>query len=290
MPRRGPGACNHGDVPEGDVVWGTAKRLHGALAGRPLTCSDFRVPRLATTDLTGRTVISAASRGKHLLIRVEGGLSVHTHLRMDGSWRVRRSSPAAPRDPAIRLVLANRAWQCLGYRLGVVELLRTGEEDSRLGHLGPDLLGADWDPAEAVRRLREQAERPIGEALLDQSRLAGIGNIYKAEVLFLRGVDPWRPVGEVDGLDDLVDLARRLLNANAGRAGQTTTGVRRRGEQTWVYGRANRPCRRCGTPIRRLDQGTQPDERATFWCPSCQPRTGSDESERNDLKRPVSAP
>lgn len=248
------------------MVWDTARRLHDALAGRPLTRSDFRVPRLATADLTGRTVTSASARGKHLLIRVEGELTVHTHLRMDGSWRIRRSSPA-PRDPAIRLVLANDAWLCLGYRLGVVDLWRTADEDRKLGHLGPDLLGPDWDPAEAVRRLREDPDRAIGEALLDQTRLAGIGNIYRAEVLFLRGVNPWLPVGEVDGLEDLVTLAHRLLKANAERPGQITTGVRRRGEQTWVYGRANHPCRRCRTPIRRLDQG----DRIAFWCPNCQP-------------------
>lgn len=253
-------------MPEGDVVWGTARRLNGALAGRPLTRSDFRVPRLATADLTGRAVTSAVSRGKHLLIRVDGGLTVHTHLRMDGSWRIRRSSPA-PRDPAIRLVLANEAWLCLGYRLGLVELWRTADEERELGHLGPDLLGPDWDPAEAVRRLRERPGRPIGEALLDQTRLAGIGNIYKAEVLFLRGVHPWRPVGEVDDLEGLVALAHRLLRAGAERTGQTTTGVRRRGERTWVYARANHPCRRCATPIRRLGQ----DDRTTFWCPNCQP-------------------
>lgn len=261
------------------MVWATARRLHEALAGRRLTVSDFRVPRLATTDLTGRDVISAAARGKHLLIRVEGGLTVHTHLRMDGSWRIRRAVPSgtasgtvrAPRSPDIRLVLANDEWQALGYKLGVVELVPTAQEDRLLGHLGPDLLGPDWDAGEAVRRLRARPDEPIGEALLDQTRLAGIGNVYKAEVLFLRGVDPWRPVGTVDGLDELVGLARRLLTANVGRPGIITTGDRRRGEQTWVYGRGGRPCRRCGTTVRRADQGERPQERITFWCPTCQP-------------------
>jgi endonuclease VIII len=257
-------------VPEGDIVWLTAQRLHRALAGRALTRSDFRVPRLATTDLRGRKVHEALACGKHLLIRVEGELTVHTHLRMDGSWRIRPAGPFSP-DHRLRLVLANTEWQALGYSLGVVEMLRTSDEDRAVGHLGPDLLGPGWDPAEAVRRLCEQPERAIGEALLDQTRLAGIGNLYKAEVLFLRGVHPWRPTGAVADLEDLVELAHRLLDANKGRYDQVTTGVDRRGREHWVYGRAGRPCRRCGTPIERGDQGPGPYDRVTFWCPHCQP-------------------
>jgi endonuclease-8 len=258
-------------VPEGDVVWAAARRLREALAGRVLTRTDFRVPRSATADLTGRRVTDVVSRGKHLLVRVEGDITVHTHLRMDGVWRVRPAREPIPRDHRLRLVLANAEWQALGFSLGVVELLRTSQEDRVVGHLGPDLLGPDWDAAEAVRRLLEVPERPIGEALLDQTRLAGIGYLYKAEVLFLRGVHPWRPVGEISDLEALVELARRLMVANRDHVDQVTTGVRWRGERTWVYGRAGRPCRRCGTPIRRADQGGRPQERVTFWCPSCQP-------------------
>jgi endonuclease VIII len=256
-------------MPEGDVVWAAARRLHEALAGRVLTRSDFRVPRAATADLTGRSVLEVVPRGKHLLTRVEGGLTVHTHLRMEGSWRIRPASAPVPRDHRVRLVLANAEWQAVGYSLGIVELIRTGQESRVVGHLGPDLLGPDWDPAEAVRRLREDPARPIGEALLDQTRLAGIGNLYKAETLFLRGVDPWRPVGEVDDLEGMVELARRLLNANKERVDQSTTGTKRPGETTWVYGR--RTCRRCGGRIRRTDQGGPAQERVTFWCPTCQP-------------------
>jgi endonuclease-8 len=257
-------------VPEGDTVHLTAQRLHKALAGRPLTRSDFRVPRLAGTDLRGREVHEALARGKHLLIRVEGGLTVHTHLRMDGSWRIRPAGPF-PSDHRLRLVLANTRWQALGYSLGVVELMRTCDEDRAVGHLGPDLLGPDWNPAQAVRLLRERPERAIGEALLDQTRLAGIGNLYKAEVLFLRGVHPWQSTGAVPDLEDLVELARRLLDANRARYSQVTTGVDQRGREHWVYGRAGRPCRRCGTLIERADQGPGPYDRITFWCPRCQP-------------------
>ncbi|TDB98990.1 DNA-formamidopyrimidine glycosylase family protein [Actinomadura sp. 7K534] len=260
-------------MPEGDVVWLTARRLREALAGRRLTRSDFRVPRYATADLRGRTVLDAVSRGKHLLVRVEGGLTVHTHLMMDGRWRIRPAGPV-PRDHRVRLVLQNAEWQAAGYSLGLVELLRTAEEDKAVGHLGPDLLDPAWDAetaAEAVARLGGQPARPIGEALLDQTRLAGIGNVYKAEILFLRGVGPWTPVGDVPDLPALVELAHRLLDANKERHGHITTGDLGRGREHWVYGRAGRPCRRCGTRVERDHQGAQAGERVTYWCPHCQP-------------------
>jgi DNA-formamidopyrimidine glycosylase len=259
-------------MPEGDAVWRTARRLDAALTGRVLMRSDFRVPRFATTDLRGRTVTETVSRGKHLLTRVDGGLTVHTHLRMDGSWQIRKASGYAPRDHRIRLVLGNDSVDALGYQLGVVEVLPTAAEARAVGHLGPDLLGPDWDAVEAERRLRAAPERPVGEAVLDQRNLAGIGNIYKSEVLFLRGLDPWRAVGTVDDLEALVQLARKLLDANKDRAGQiTTTGNPARGQETWVYGRSGRPCRRCGTPVRAARQA-DPEDRVTYWCPHCQLR------------------
>jgi endonuclease-8 len=261
-------------MPEGDVVWRTARQLDAALAGRTLTRSDFRVPRYATTDLTGRGVLAAISRGKHLLTRVEGDVTIHTHLRMDGSWRVRPANGPVPRDHRVRLVLANAQWQAVGYLLGIVEVLPTSHEDQAVGHLGPDLLGPDWDAAEAVRRLAAQPGRPIGEALLDQRNLAGIGNFYKAEMLFLRGIGPWRTIGDIGdlpALDALVALGKRLIEANKARPTQVTTGNMARGQESWVYGRAGRPCRRCGTPVRSANQGAAPEERVTFWCPACQP-------------------
>ena len=251
-------------------MWLTARRLHQALAGRVLTRSDFRVPRYATTNLTGRVVTEAVSRGKHLLIRTGDGITVHTHLRMDGSWRVRPARERVANSHRIRLILANAEWQAVGYQLGVVEVLPTASERTVVGYLGPDLLGPDWDPAEAERRLRGDPARPVGEALLDQRNLAGIGNVYKAELLFLRGINPWRPVGEVADVAALVGLAQQLLEANKERFGMITTGVARRGEQTWVYGRAGRPCRRCGTPVKSADQGRNTEERITYWCPRCQ--------------------
>lgn len=253
------------------MVWRAARQLHEALADRELTRSDFRVPRYATTDLTGRFVTGAVSRGKHLLIRVDGDVTVHTHLKMEGSWRIGPATGHPLRDHRIRLVLANRQWQAVGHQLGIVEVIRTSMESRAVGHLGPDLLGPDWNVAEAVARLGADPGRVIGEALLDQRNLAGIGNMYKAETLFLRGVSPWRAVADVPALAELVELAQRLLVANKDRIGQVTTGDARRGRSTWVYGRAGQPCRRCGTTISRGDQGPATEERITFWCPHCQP-------------------
>jgi len=237
-------------MPEGDVVWRTARQLNDALAGRVLARSDFRVPRFAAADLTGRTVTAALARGKHLLIRTDDGQSVHSHLRMDGSWRIRPAGRPPPRDHRVRVVLGNDAWQATGYLLSMVEILPTSQEDRLVGHLGPDLLGPDWDAAEAVRRLRQDPARPIAEALLDQRNLAGIGNLYKCEVLFLRGISPWQPVGGSGDLDALVGLARRLLDANKDRVGQVTTGRRERGAETWVYRRPGPGCRTGGRGAR----------------------------------------
>ncbi|MBM7090271.1 Fpg/Nei family DNA glycosylase [Streptomyces sp. SID9913] len=259
-------------MPEGDTVWQAAKRLHGALAGRVLTRSDLRVPRFATADLTGRTVLDVTPRGKHLLTRIEGGLTLHSHLRMDGSWRVFAPGQRWNGGPAhqIRAILANADRAAVGYRLPVLELLRTADEDRAVGHLGPDLLGPDWDPDLALANLLQDPDRPIGEALLDQRNLAGIGNVYKSELCFLLGVTPWLPVGQLpaDRAARLAGLARELLDFNRERPVRTTTG--RRGEDLYVYGRRRRPCRRCGTPVRVAEQGDGSRERPTYWCPLCQ--------------------
>ncbi len=257
-------------MPEGDVVWRTARQLDDALTGRVLTRTDFRVPRYATTDLTGGTVTGTVSRGKHLLTRVDSGQTIHTHLRMDGSWRILAAGRAPPRDHRVRLVLANDRWQAVGRLLGMVAVLPTKYEERVVGHLGPDLLGPDWDAADAVRRLQAEPDRPAGDALLDQRNLAGVGNFFLTEMLFLRGVSPWRSVGQVKDLDALVELGRRLLDANKTRIGQVTTGDTAPGRRTWVYGRAGQPCRRCGTRIRRAEQGATGEERVRFWCPACQ--------------------
>lgn len=252
--------------------------LHGALAGARLTASDFRVPQLAAVDLTGWSVIEATSRGKHLLLRLAGGaadrrLTLHSHLRMDGAWRAYRPGARWSGGPArpIRVVLGTPDAVAVGYHLHELALVPTGQEAALVGHLGPDLLGPDWDEPEAVRRLCTQPEREIGDALLDQRNLAGIGNIYRAECLYLSGVSPWTRVAHVPDLGAVVRTARRLLLANRDHPWQVTTGVNGRGRQHWVFARSGRPCRACGTAIRSGRQGQPPYDRVTYWCPRCQP-------------------
>ncbi|WP_413759184.1 Fpg/Nei family DNA glycosylase [Streptomyces sp. MMBL 11-3] len=260
-------------MPEGDTVWRVTKQLHQALAGHVLTRCDLRVPKYALTDLTGRTVLDVAPRGKHLLVRVEGGLTLHSHLRMDGGWRIYapgerwRGGP----DHQIRAILGTVGRTAVGYRLPVLELLRTADEERAVGHLGPDLLGPDWDAGAALANIRRDPGRALGEALLDQRNLAGIGNVYKSELCFLLHVTPWLPVGRLpaEHADRLMALAKKLLDINRERLDRVTTG--RSDQKLYVYGRAGRPCLRCGTRIRVADQGDGSRDRPTYWCPVCQP-------------------
>jgi endonuclease-8 len=258
-------------VPEGDTVWLSAKRLNEALAGAVLTASDFRVPEFATLDLTGHSVHAVVSRGKHLLMRV-GELSIHTHLKMEGSWHLYRpgSSWRRPAHQA-RLVLRTADWVAVGFSLGITEVVATAEEGAVVGHLGPDLLGADWAPETALRNLQREPAVPLFVALLDQRNLAGLGNEYVNELCFLRGMLPTRAVGDVTNLPTVIDLAGRLILANRERAERITTGDSRPGRRVWVYGRAGKPCLRCGTRILQGKLGATPlTERVTFWCPACQ--------------------
>lgn len=250
-------------MPEGDAVRRTARRLARALDGRTLTRTDFRVPQHATADLAGATVLGTVSRGKHLLTRLDGPdgrITLHTHLRMEGSWRTfepgRRWNP---RSHEIRVVLETAGSTAVGYLLGVVELLPTDREEETVGHLGPDLLGPDWDEEEALRRLREHADEPVFEALRDQTLLAGIGTIYAAEVLFVMGVPPATPVGDVPDLPRMVRRVRQMLDQEWSRS-----------NRMWVY--RQRLCRRCGTQVRVDQLGPAGQERSAYWCPSCQVR------------------
>ena len=195
-------------MPEGDSVWRAAHQLHQALAGQTLTGSDFRVPRFATLNLAGWKVHEVVPRGKHLLMRVVGPderkLTIHSHLKMEGTWQV--YPPGGRwRKPGFtaRCVLRTAAADAVGFSLGIVEVVRTEDEDTVVGHLGPDLLGPDWDPAEAEQRIRAAPEVPIGLALLDQRNLAGIGNIYRCEACFLSGIHPATPVSAVADLRTL---------------------------------------------------------------------------------------
>ena len=256
-------------MPEGDTVFQTAARLRHALVGETLTRTDFRVPRFATLDLSGQTVDEVLSRGKHLLVRI-GDVTVHSHLRMEGRWSVfapgeRWNQPAH----LARAVLETPRSVAVGFELGVLEVVPRTAEAEVVGHLGPDLLGPDWDEHEAVRRLTSEPERPLGEALLDQRNLAGIGTIYRTELCFLTGYDPRSPVRVVKDPLRMVRLAHTLLFQNRHLAQIATTGDKRRGRSLWIYGKRNERCPRCGTPIEYAELGEQ--ARSAYWCPSCQP-------------------
>lgn len=262
-------------MPEGDTVWRTALHLDKALTGSVLLQTDFRVPALATLDLSGRTVEATLARGKHLLTRIGDAHTLHTHLKMEGAWHLYKPDTRWRRPThEARVVLRTQDWTAVGFALGVVEVVARDAEDTVVGHLGPDLLGPDWDEDEALRRLLVDPARTVADAILDQRNLAGIGNLYKNELCFLAGVHPRLPIGEVPDLPRLVRRARSALEANKQRVEQTLTGDTRRGQTTWVYRRDKQPCRRCGTRIRVDLQGPETQERATYWCPSCQPDPG----------------
>ncbi|MGI8947094.1 MAG: Fpg/Nei family DNA glycosylase [Ornithinimicrobium sp.] len=263
-------------MPEGDAVWRTARRLHAALAGQVIAHSALRVPRLATTDLSGRHTIEVVSRGKHLLHRIEGDLTLHSHLRMEGSWRVHRGNrlpPAADRH-TVRAVVATGERIAIGDSLGMLDLVRTSQEDRVVGHLGPDLLDPAFDRDLTLANLGKDPGRTVTEALLDQTNLAGIGTIFASEPLFLHGVHPWATVGEVgpDTVAELVDTARRLLVLSCRMGRTTATGRSGRDvvDDAWVHGRVGLPCKRCGDAIRLAPIGQQPRERVIFSCPTCQ--------------------
>jgi endonuclease VIII len=268
-------------VPEGDVVWRSAHRLNAALGGRVLTLSDLRWPSLATVDLTGRMVLETVARGKHLLTRLAptptaGALTLHSHLRMEGGWRVDRSGEPADRrgrSADVRAVLGNDTWTATGSRLGMLDLVATRDEDTLVGHLGPDVLGPDWDLEQVLINLAHRGAEPVGSALLDQRVVAGVGTFYLAETMFLSGRSPWTPVADIPTADlaRIVQRAYDLLHLNRDRIPQVTTGDGRPGREAYVHGRSGRPCRRCGTAVRVAPIGTAPADRVAFYCPHCQP-------------------
>jgi endonuclease VIII len=270
-------------MPEGDTVWRAARLLDRALGGHVLTDSEFRVPKLAVANLTGGIVRQTVSRGKHLLTHIDTQSpngpdapmtrwTLHTHLKMEGAWQV--YSPGQKwRRPShqARVILQAGDHVAVGFSLGIVELIARDEEASVVGHLGPDLLGVDWDEGVALTRLLADPTRRIHEALLDQRVLAGIGNMYAAELCFLHGIHPELPVESVPDATRLLRRAKQVLDANKDRAIQCTTGDLRVGCRTWVYARENQPCLRCATTIRVTMLGDPGRERAAYWCPNCQP-------------------
>lgn len=277
-------------MPEGDTVYLAGRRLDQALAGRTLTHTDFRVPNLATVDLSGRVVRGVHSRGKHLLFRFDDHTTLHTHFRMDGTWHLYRSGDTWRGGPehSVRIILMAGDRVAVGYRLHDIALVPTARENTLVGHLGPDICADNWDEGEAITRLRGVASRSIANALVDQRIIAGIGNIYRCESMFITGVAPQTPVEQLDedSLQRVVRTARELLWRNRDRASQSTTGDERRAH--YVYGRRRARCYRCHTQIRTIAaDATEPwrtdtagtsnrgsaNEQTVFWCPTCQPRS-----------------
>jgi len=249
--------------------------MQRALGGRRILAA--RAPMLAGAGeaLAGRTISSVSARGKNLLVHLDDGSTLRTHMRMTGSWHLYRPGERWRKPGALaRMVLETDAWVAVCFAAPVVELLRPGEAErhTTLTSLGPDVLGETFDYGEAVRRLRALGETPVGEAILAQRAVAGIGNIYKSETLFLTREDPFAPVAALDEkrLARILQRARELMKASLGPAPRSTrpTLSRSAAERTWVYRREGRPCRRCGTGIRMRRQGV--DRRSTYFCPKCQ--------------------
>jgi endonuclease-8 len=260
-------------MPEGDSIHRLARRLAPLLEGREvLTITARRLLNSTTEAIVGHRIVSVEAKGKNLLIHFDDDRALHIHLRMEGRVSVERPrSPFwAPERYEPDLRLAVKGTTIVGRRLAILRLL-TGAQVRRepaLAGLGPDLVTEGWDEAEALARLRALRDREIGDALLVQRVAAGIGNIYKSEVLFLAKIDPRTPVASLDD-DELRALLRRasaLLRKNLGE-GPRITRPTLAGPRLWVYGRGGRPCLRCGTTVKKFVQ----TGRSTYYCPRCQP-------------------
>jgi endonuclease-8 len=262
-------------MPEGDTIRRAARALHEALAGRAVVAFESSLPAVAAAarkvDLVGRTIEAVEARGKHLLVRFSGGPVLHAHQGMHGSWRLARRSDASRWRRSARALIETSYVAAVCSRSPVVELLSPSQAAAHpaLGRLGPDLLAPGFDPEAARRRLRARGDVEIAVALLDQTALAGIGNVYKSEVLFLCGVSPLARVRDLGdaALDGIVSRAGEMMRRNAGPSGpRRITGLAP--GRRWVYRRSGQPCLRCGTAIRRVVQGEQ--ARSTYFCPACQ--------------------
>lgn len=270
-------------MPEGDTIYRSARTLGRALTGAAVVGASAPAPGLRTgavDRLVGQTIGPVESRGKHLLIWfLPSDMALHTHMMMSGSWHLYRSGQAWRKPTRLsRVVLEVPGWTAVCFSAPVCELLTRDQLGSRLAGLGPDALEEEPDLADARRRLDARADWTIGEALLDQRVLAGVGNVYRCEVLFLHGVHPWTRVRDLPQATRgaLITTAVELLKANAGPrpAPRTTTGrpgAVTKGRELAVYGRAHRPCPRCRAAVRVARLGTQ--ARLTYWCPRCQPPT-----------------
>jgi endonuclease-8 len=261
-------------VPEGDTVHRTADRLDAALRGEVVERAELRWPSVPDVDLSGSRTLAVVARGKHILHRFDTGATLRTHLRMEGQWRVEHPGPdteRALRRHDVRAAVLTEPWSAVGLRLGMLDLVPTSREGDLVGHLGPDVLGPDWDLERAAGRVTAYPGL-VGDALLDQRVLAGVGTFWASEVLFLEGVLPWTPTSRLDRDEVRHLLARlhRLMDAARRTGWQASTGVQRTGEESYVHARSGRPCRRCGDTVRVATTGVPPRERTLFSCPTCQ--------------------
>jgi endonuclease-8 len=259
-------------MPEGDTIFKAARALSSVLSGKRILLCDSPVREVSAGKLEGHTVTAVQSHGKNLLIVFDDGRALVTHLRMTGRWQIRSANaPPLRRTDALRLVLETETHRAACFGAPVVRLVTAGGilRDPALAALGPDLTRDDFDALEARRRLRGEATREIGDAIMLQRALAGVGNVYKSETLFLRKIDPFARVSSLDdrALDELVGEARRLLRRNLAR-GQRVTRRSIAGSRLWVYGRAGAACFVCGARIATRQQGAPP--RTTYYCPMCQ--------------------
>ena len=275
-------------MPEGDTIFRMARTLHRALAGQIVTGFESVLPKLerveVDTPVTGRSIEKVEANGKWTLIYLSGDLILLTHMLMSGSWHIYRPGEKWRRQRGnVRLVIHTARIDAVGFNVPIAEFHTADSLRRRrvFNQIGPSVLAVEYDDAEILRRLRERSEMTVGEALVAQSALAGIGNVFKSELCFACGVNPFRLVGtlSISELSCLVSAARKFLVANVSETSGgkivTYTGIRRttgrmdREENLWVYARRSKPCRRCSVPIESRKQGL--DARTTFWCPNCQP-------------------
>jgi endonuclease-8 len=279
-------------VPEGDTIFRTARALGRALTGRPVTRFQSTYPLLTRfhddAPLTGRTVERVESRGKWLLIHFSGGATLATHMLMSGAWHLYRPGERWQQPRAhMRILLENAEYVAVGFRVPVAQMhtAQSLVRDRRIPLSSLDVLSPEFDTVAAAERVRGCACEEIGDVLLHQEVLAGVGNVFKSEICFVCGVHPFARVADLgeEQLEQLIAVAQKLVAANvmedSGERIVTFRGLHRRtthdsdpAESLWVYGRAGEPCRNCGERIERRLQG--PDARVTFWCPSCQRMPG----------------